>query len=75
MGRGTASVAAAFAAAGAFASGALAGPKVGFADDVTKNADDGGAQLLNRLKASGSVENRVAVCWDPANRTGIEETR
>ena len=73
MGRGTASVLAAFAAAGVFATAAEASPRIGFADDATKYADDGGAQLLDRLKGSGAIENRVAVYWDPANPTQIQE--
>ena len=40
---------------------------------MTKYSDDGGAQLLDRLKGSGAVENRVAVYWDPANPTQIQE--
>ena len=64
---------AAFAAAGVFATAAAASPSVGFADDATKYSDDGGAQLFDRLKASGAVENRVAVYWDPANPTQIQE--
>src|SRR3954471_4129366 len=73
VGRGTASVLAVLAAAGVFATAAAASPKVGFADDMTKYSDDGGAQLLDRLKASGSVENRVAVYWDPAQPSEIQE--
>ena len=73
MGRGTASVLAVFVAAGVFATAAAASPRIGFADDATKYSDDGGAQLLDRLKGSGSVENRVAVYWDPANPTQIQE--
>lgn len=40
---------------------------------MTKYSDDGGAQLLDRLKGSGAVENRVAVYWDPASPTQIQE--
>jgi hypothetical protein len=62
-----------FVAAGIFATSAVAAPRVGFADDATKYSDDGGAQLFDKLKTVGAAENRVAVYWDPANPTTIQE--
>lgn len=73
MGRGFASVLAACVAAGVFATGSFAAPKIGFADDAMKYSDDGGAELFVRLKGSGAVENRIAVYWDPANPSQIQE--
>jgi len=59
--------------AAVFAGAAAASPNVGFADDATKFADDGGAQLFDQLKGAGAVENRVAVYWDPADPGTIQE--
>jgi hypothetical protein len=60
-------------AVGVFAAVASAQPRVGFADDAMKYSDDGGGPLFDQLKAVGAVENRVAVYWDPANPTTIQE--
>src|SRR5262249_19056251 len=45
----------------------------GFADDATKFADDGDAQLFAKLRESGAAENRVAVYWDPSDPTSIQQ--
>jgi hypothetical protein len=59
--------------AAALAAGAAASPVVGFADDATKFSDDGGAALDGKLRDVGAVENRVAVYWDAADPTTIQE--
>ncbi len=73
MGRGTASVLACLSAACVLAGAAGAAPRIGFADDATKYADDGGAGLFEPLRGSGATENRVAVYWDPAQPSTIQE--
>jgi hypothetical protein len=73
LGRGAASLLATALAAATLAGGAAAAPVVGFADDATKFADDGGAQLFGTLHEVGAVENRVAVYWDPADPTTIQQ--
>lgn len=43
---------------------AAAGPQIGFAEDATKYADDGGAKLFDEMNALSTTSNRVAVFWD-----------
>ena len=43
---------------------AVAGPQIGFAEDATKYADDGGARLYSEMNAILATSNRVAVFWD-----------
>ena len=38
-----------------------------------KFSDDGGTQLFGKLREAGAVENRVAVYWDPADPTTIQQ--
>jgi hypothetical protein len=71
--KGTLSTLATAIVAAALAAGAGAAPNIGFADDATKFSDDGGAQLLGRLREVGAVENRVAVYWDPADPNTIQQ--
>lgn len=55
----------------AFASAAGAGPDIGFADDATKYADDGGNKLFTEMNKLGATTNRVAVFWDSGTPTTI----
>jgi hypothetical protein len=43
---------------------AVAGPQIGFAEDATKYADDGGARLYTEMNTILTTSNRVAVFWD-----------
>ena len=43
---------------------AAAGPQIGFSEDATKYADDGGARLFTEMNAINTTTNRVAVFWD-----------
>jgi hypothetical protein len=43
---------------------AAAGPQIGFSEDATKYADDGGARLFTEMNAINATSNRVAVFWD-----------
>src|SRR6059036_2423281 len=43
---------------------AAAGPQIGFAEDGTKFADDGGARLFDEMTKISTTTNRVAVFWD-----------
>jgi len=43
---------------------AAAGPQIGFAEDATKFADDGGARLFDEMNTLSTTTNRVAVFWD-----------
>jgi hypothetical protein len=43
---------------------AAAGPQIGFAEDATKYADDGGARLFDEMTTLATTTNRVAVFWD-----------
>jgi len=43
---------------------AAAGPQIGFAEDGTKYANDGGAQLFTEMNSILTTSNRVAVFWD-----------
>jgi hypothetical protein len=43
---------------------AAAGPQIGFAEDGTKYAEDGGARLYDEMNQILATSNRVAVFWD-----------
>jgi hypothetical protein len=55
----------------AFAGTAAAGPNIGFADDATKYANDGGERLFTEMNKLGTTTNRVAVFWDNTQPTTI----
>ncbi len=57
----------------AFAGGAAAGPKIGFAEDGTKYAPDGGAALFDEMNKLGTTTNRMAVFWDSDAPTTIQD--
>ena len=46
-------------------------PSIGFAEDATKYASDGGASLFTEMNKLGTNTNRVAVFWDAANPASI----
>ncbi len=52
---------------------AAAGPQIGFAEDATKFADDGGAKLFNEMSTLGTTTNRVAVFWNADAPTTIQD--
>ena len=43
---------------------AAAGPQIGFSEDATKFADDGGATLFDKMSTLSTTTNRVAVFWN-----------
>ncbi len=57
----------------AFAGGAAAGPKIGFAEDATKYNSDGGAALFDEMNHLGTTTNRMAVFWDSSAPTTIQD--
>ncbi|HXR10763.1 MAG TPA: hypothetical protein VN770_00575 [Gaiellaceae bacterium] len=57
----------------AWAGAAAAGPNIGFADDATKYADDGGNRLFTEMNKLGTTTNRVAVFWDSGAPTTIQD--
>jgi hypothetical protein len=56
-----------------FAGSAAAGPKIGFAEDGTKYAQDGGAALFDEMNHLGTTTNRMAVFWDSSAPTTIQD--
>jgi hypothetical protein len=52
---------------------AAAGPNIGFADDATKYAADGGASLFGEMNAIGATSNRVAVFWNASQPSTIQD--
>ena len=56
-----------------FAGGAAAVPKIGFAEDATKYAPDGGAALFDEMNKLGTTTNRMAVFWDSSAPTTIQD--
>jgi hypothetical protein len=50
---------------------AAAGPQIGFAEDATKYADDGGAKLFDEMNKLQTTTNRVAVFWNAEAPTSI----
>ena len=52
---------------------ASAGPRIGFAEDATKFADDGGNKLFTEMDKLGTTTNRVAVFWNADAPTTIQD--
>ena len=52
---------------------AAAGPQIGFAEDATKYADDGGATLFDEMNKVQTTTNRVAVFWSADAPTTIQD--
>ena len=52
---------------------AAAGPQIGFAEDGTKYANDGGAQLFDEMNKLVTTTNRVAVFWNADAPTTIQD--
>ncbi len=52
---------------------AAAGPLIGFAEDATKYADDGGARLFDEMNKLQTTTNRVAVFWNADAPTTIQD--
>jgi len=68
----TAVLACALAGAGlATAAATAANPSIGFAEDGTKYASDGGDSLFAEMNKLGANTNRVAVFWDASNPEAI----
>src|SRR2546423_10308283 len=62
----------ALACAGLLAAAATASnPSLGFAEDATKYANDGGAGLFAEMNKLGTNTNRVAVFWDASNPAAV----
>ena len=57
----------------AFAGSAAAGPQIGFAEDATKYADDGGARLFDEMNTIQTTTNRVAVFWNADQPATIQD--
>jgi len=57
----------------AFAGTAAAGPQIGFAEDATKYADDGGARLFDEMDKLLTTTNRVAVFWNADQPAAIQD--
>jgi hypothetical protein len=55
------------------AGAAAAGPNIGFADDATKYANDGGDRLFAEMNKLGATSNRVAVFWNSDEPTTIQD--
>jgi hypothetical protein len=69
-----AAVSVALACAGlAVAAASAASPEIGFAEDATKYADDGGDQLFTEMNVLGTTTNRVAVFWDANDPSTIHD--
>jgi hypothetical protein len=56
-----------------YVSAAAAGPQIGFAEDATKYADDGGARLFDEMNKLQTTTNRVAVFWNADAPTTIQD--
>jgi hypothetical protein len=52
---------------------ASATPRIGFAEDATKYADDGGNKLFTEMNKLGTTTNRVAVFWNADAPTTIQD--
>jgi hypothetical protein len=52
---------------------ALAGPRIGFAEDATKYAGDGGEKLFTEMDKLGTTTNRVAVFWNADAPSTIQD--
>ncbi|HET7145664.1 MAG TPA: hypothetical protein VFI10_00590 [Gaiellaceae bacterium] len=57
----------------AFAGAAAAGPNIGFAEDATKYAEDGGAHLFDGMSSFQTTTNRVAVFWNADAPSTIQD--
>jgi hypothetical protein len=57
----------------AFAGTAAAGPQIGFAEDATKFAEDGGARLFDEMSSIQTTTNRVAVFWNADAPDAIQD--
>jgi hypothetical protein len=67
-------LACALTACGLAAAAASAGnPAIGFAEDATKYAEDGGNTLFTEMNKLGTTSNRVAVFWDATQPTTIQD--
>jgi hypothetical protein len=55
------------------ATASAAGPRIGFAEDATKYADDGGNKLFTEMDKLGTTTNRVAVFWNANAPTTIQD--
>ena len=56
-----------------YVGGAAAGPQIGFAEDATKYANDGGAKLFDEMNKLQTTTNRVAVFWNADAPTAIQD--
>ena len=54
-------------------SAAASPPQIGFAEDATKYADDGGEALFAEMDKLGTTTNRVAVFWNADAPTTIQD--
>ena len=52
---------------------AAAGPQIGFAEDATKYAEDGGAKLFDEMSKLSTTTNRVAVFWNADAPSTIQD--
>jgi hypothetical protein len=52
---------------------AAAPPQIGFAEDATKYAEDGGAKLFDEMNKLQTTSNRVAVFWNADAPTTIQD--
>ena len=52
---------------------AAAGPQIGFAEDATKYADDGGDSLFTEMNTLQTTTNRVVVFWNADAPTTIQD--
>lgn len=52
---------------------AAAGPRIGFAEDATKYAEDGGGRLFDEMNKLSTTTNRVAVFWNADQPSTIQD--
>jgi hypothetical protein len=52
---------------------AAAGPQIGFSEDATKYAEDGGAKLFDEMNKLSTTTNRVAVFWNAEQPSTIQD--
>jgi hypothetical protein len=60
-------------AAFAVAAATAGNPAIGFAEDATKYAADGGEMLFTEMNTLGTTTNRVAVFWDATQPATIQD--
>lgn len=53
--------------------GVASAATIGFSEDQTKYADDGGQSLFTEMNKLGPTMNRVTVLWDASNPTVIQD--